>query len=167
MNPFLQRVNKSKHADFTQPVMVSVKSKKMINTIKSIFYSIAIFLIVGPFLGAIICAGVAGESPLKIIFFSYFMGIIPALLACAINWILFLSLRNRYSLPDSLIGMASGLFLLLLLIATKGLPNHFNTGAALLLIFTVPPAICSSIVNSYIARTLPRKSYPDKTNHTL
>jgi hypothetical protein len=50
--------------------MVSVKSKKMINTIKSIFYSIAIFMIVGPFLGAIICAGVAGESPLKIIFFS-------------------------------------------------------------------------------------------------
>jgi putative acetyltransferase len=73
-----------------------------------------------------------------------------------------LSLRNRYSLPDSLIGIASGLFLLLLLIATKGLPSHFNTGAAMLLIFTVPPAICSSIVNSYIARTLPRKSYPNK-----
>jgi hypothetical protein len=55
------------------------------------------------------------------------MGLIPALLAWASNWILFLSLRNRYSLPDSLIGMASGLFLLLLLIATKGLPSHFKS----------------------------------------
>lgn len=88
MNPFLQRVNKSKHADFTQSVMVSVKSKQMIDIIKSMFYSIAVFLIVGPFLGAIIFAGMVGESPLKII-------------------------------------------------------------------FIVSPAICSSIVNSYIARILP------------
>ncbi|CCK77547.1 MAG: hypothetical protein KBT75_14830 [Oleispira antarctica] len=130
----------------------------MIDIIKSIFYSIAVFLIVGPFLGAIIFAGFAGESPLKILFFAYMMGLIPALLACVINWILFLSLRNRYSLPDFLIGMASGLFLLLLLIVTKGLPSHFNTGGALLLIFIVSPAICSSIVNSYIARTLPQKN---------
>ncbi|PHR98834.1 MAG: hypothetical protein COA78_25600 [Blastopirellula sp.] len=129
----------------------------MIDIIKSVFYSIVIFLIVGPFLGAIIFAGMAGESPLKIIFFAYFMGLIPALLACVINWILFLSLRNKYSLPDFLIGMASGLYLLLLLIAIKGLPSHLNTGVALLLTFIVSPAICSSIVNSYIERTLTHK----------
>ena len=130
----------------------------MINTIKSVFYSIAIFLIIGPCIGAIIFAAVAGESPLKILFFAYMMGLIPALLACAINWVLFLSLRKKYSFPDSLIGMASGLFLLLLLIAIKGLPSHLNTGMALLLIFIVSPAVCSSIVNSYIARTLPQKN---------
>ncbi len=129
----------------------------MVDIIKSVFYSIAIFIIVGPCIGAIIFAAVAGESPLKILFFAYMMGLIPALLACAINWVLFLSLRNKYSLSDSLIGMVSGLILLLLLIATKGLPSHLNTGMALLLILLVSPAVCSSIVNSYIVRTLPRK----------
>jgi len=139
----------------------------MIDIIKSVFYSIAVFLIVGPCIGAIIFAAVAGESPLKILFFAYMMGLIPALLACVINWILFFTIRVKYSLPDALIGMASGLILLLLLLATKGLPNHLNTGMALLPILLVSPAICSSIVNSYLAKTLPRKSYPDRTNHTL
>ena len=129
----------------------------MVVIIKSVFYSLAVFLIVGPFIGAIIFAAVVGESPLKILFFAYMMGLIPALLACLINWVLFFTIRVKYSLPDSLIGMASGLILLLLLIATKGLPSHLNTGMALLLILLVSPAVCSSIVNSYIARTLPRK----------
>ena len=130
----------------------------MIDIIKSVFYSLAIFLTIGPCIGAIIFSGAAGESPLKIVLFAYMMGLIPALLACVINWVLFLSLRNKYSLPDSIIGMASGLFLLLLLVAIKGLPSHLNTGVALLLIFIVSPAVCSSIVNSYIARTLPREN---------
>lgn len=129
----------------------------MIDIVKSGFYSFAIFLIVGPCIGAIIFSALAGESPLKILFFAYVMGIIPAFLACVINWFLFVSLRNKYSLPDSIIGVASGIILLLLLIATKGLPSHLNTGIALLLIFTVSPAVCSSIANAYIERTLPRK----------
>lgn len=111
----------------------------------------------GPFIGAVVFSVVAGESPIKILFFAYMMGLIPALLACVINWILFLSFSNRYSLPDSLIGAVSGLFLFLLLIMIKGLPEHLNTGVALLFIFIVSPAICSSIVNSYVAQMLPRK----------
>ena len=121
---------------------------------KSVFYSLFIFCIFGPFIGAIIFAAVAGESPFGILFFAYFMGLIPAAAACAINWLLFLSLKGKLAIPNYLMGIASGLTLLLVLVLLEGFPSHLTNGVILLLVFTVPPAICSSLVNSYANKTI-------------
>ena len=121
---------------------------------KSVLYSVAVFLIVGPCIGAIIVSVVAGESPIDILFFAYFMGLIPAAAACVINWLLFLSLKGKNAIPNYLIGIASGLILLVVIVIVKGLPNHLSNGLVLLLIFTVSPAICSSIANSYATKRI-------------
>ncbi|WP_299947570.1 hypothetical protein [uncultured Microbulbifer sp.] len=121
---------------------------------KSAIYSLVVFCIVGPFIGAIIVAGVVGKLPFGILFFAYAMGLIPAAASCLINWILFLSLKNKLKIPNYLMGVANGLILLVALTILTGFPNHLDSGVVLLLIFTVPSAICSSIVNSYASKRI-------------
>ncbi|MEW5250573.1 hypothetical protein [Microbulbifer discodermiae] len=124
-------------------------SNRSIEIMKSAIYSLVVFCIVGPFIGAIIFAGVAGESLLEVLFFAYFMGLIPAAASCSINWILFLSLKNKLEIPNYLMGVANGFILFVILTILTGFPSYLDSSVVLLLIFTVPPAICSSIVNSY------------------
>lgn len=127
-------------------------TNRIIETLKSAAYSLFIFCSVGPLIGAVIFAGVEGESPLGILFFAYFMGVVPAAAACVINWCLYLSLKNRIAIPDYLLGASSGLLLLIALVVLKGFPSHLSNGVALLLVFIVPAAVCSTIVNPCVCR---------------
>ncbi|MDN3648419.1 hypothetical protein QWZ13_05800 [Reinekea marina] len=93
-------------------------------------------------MSALIFAVLSGNNPLDTLLFAYMIGFIPALLGCAVNWALYLVLRNKYPLRNFVIGLIGGIVLFLLLVVWSGVPNDATSIFAILLMFAVPSSVC-------------------------
>jgi hypothetical protein len=129
------------------------------NIFKSIVLSLLVFLFLGPIVGTIVVFGMAGDFHLVIFVWGYMFGIVPAFVACVINFILFLILPAKIKSFNYAVGFLSGIISSSLLITALLLANDARgnlTGNVLLTLalIAIPTTICGGIVNSYLNRWL-------------
>ncbi|WP_250657791.1 hypothetical protein [Alkalimarinus coralli] len=129
------------------------------NIFKSIVLSLLVFLFLGPIVGTIVVLVKAGDFHLIIFVWGYIIGMVPAVVTCVINFILFLILPDKIKSFSYAVGFLSGIISSSLLIAVLLLDNNergdFTDKVLLILaLIAIPTTICGGIVNSYLNRWL-------------
>lgn len=124
------------------------------NILKSIVLSLLVFIFIGPFVGSLVVLGIAGEFQLGIIVWGYFFGLLPALIACVFNYVLFLILPTKLKSYNYATGFISGAILSLLSIIREEMYYHMDKVFFTFAILIIPATICGVIVNSHLSRWL-------------